>query len=91
MPLALAQAAAVITGQRITYPHDLARMRALPAEQYLAHTEEDPYPHAVPAAILLSLDAARTSDTTGIANALINLASLLSPQECPAHYCIPPL
>ena len=83
LPLALAQAAAVITAQRLSYPAYLARLRALPVGEYLARTDEDPYPRAVAAAILLSLRAACDSDTTGLAAPVMDGIALLSPAGVP--------
>lgn len=84
LPLALAQASAVIRAQRLTYPTYLRRLRTLPVEEYLARSTEDPYPHAAAAAILLSLQAAEGSDPTGGVGAqLMNLIAVLSPAGAP--------
>lgn len=83
LPLALAQAAAVIAAQRLSYEAYLARLRAVPVQQYLPRTEEDPYPHAVAAAILVSLRDTCASDTTGVARPLMDLIALLSPAGVP--------
>ena len=61
LPLALDQAAAVIAGQHLGYAAYLAKLRALPAEDYLVRredAEEQPYPPGVAEAVLLSLEAA---------------------------------
>ena len=79
LPLALAQAAAVINSQRLDYPTYIARLRALPVGYYLTRASEDPYPHGAAAAILLALDAACGGDSTGFARALMNLIAWLSP------------
>jgi hypothetical protein len=79
LPLALAQAAAVITAQHITYSTYLYRLRTFPLTQYLTRTEQDPYPYAVAAAILISLQTACDSDATGLAAPLMNMIALLSP------------
>ena len=79
LPLALAQAAAVITGQRISYATYLDRLRELPLSQYLTRTQQDSYPYAVAATIILSLQAACDSDSTGLGAPLMNLISVLSP------------
>ena len=56
LPLALAQAAAVIAGQHLGYGTYLERLRALPVAQYLTRDAGQPYPHGVAEAVLLSLD-----------------------------------
>jgi NB-ARC domain/RIP homotypic interaction motif len=47
LPLALAQAAAVIKAQRLTYPVYLARLRAYPTGRYLPAAKGDGYPRGV--------------------------------------------
>ena len=78
LPLALAQAAAVITTERLTYGAYLRRLREHPARRYLTATEEDPYLYGVADAILLSQRTARDTDPTGLAIPLIDLISLLA-------------
>jgi tetratricopeptide (TPR) repeat protein len=78
LPLALAEAAAVIAAQRLTYPRYLARLRAHPAQQYLRAAKGDPYPRGVAEAILLSVDAVTASDPTGLSRNLLDIVSLLS-------------
>ena len=56
LPLALAQAAAVIRGQHLAYGTYLERLRALPVGEYLTRDAGQPYPHGVAEAVLLSLD-----------------------------------
>ena len=58
LPLALAQAAAMIKNQQIPYAVLLERLRQLPVAEYLARSEGDPYPRSVAATILLALQAA---------------------------------
>ncbi len=65
LPLALAQAAAVIAGQRIGYSTYLARLRALPIGEMLRAEEAGQYPRGV-AAVLLSVEGARAEDDTGV-------------------------
>lgn len=77
-PLALAQAAAVIAGQRLTYGVYLERLRAFPAERYLPPARDDPYPHGVAEAILMSVYAALGIDRTGLCGPLLAIISLLS-------------
>ena len=78
LPLALAQAAAVINAQRLSYQTYLDRLRAFHIAGYLIRPAEDPYPHAVAAAILLARQAAQESDLTGMAAPVMDLMSLLS-------------
>ena len=78
LPLALAQAAAVIDAQRLSYQTYLDRLRAFPIAGYLSRPAEDPYPLTVAAAILLSQQAAQESDVTGMAAPVMDLVSLLS-------------
>ena len=78
LPLALAQAAAVIAAQRLDYAAYLARLRIKPVEDLLLRTGTDRYPHGLAAAVLLSLDAVRAGDGAGVCGAVMNLVSVLS-------------
>ena len=80
LPLALAQAAAVIAAQHLGYQVYLDRVRAYPTGRYLARAKGDPYPRGVAEAIGLSVDAVTSADPTGLAGHLLDLISLLSPQ-----------
>ena len=79
LPLALAQAAAVIAVQHLPYQAYLARLRAVPVQDYLKKRAPDPYPYGTAEAILLALEAATAGDETGLCQGLMNLISLLSP------------
>ena len=57
LPLAVAQAAAVIVGQQLSYGTYLERLRRLPVADLLVPEEAGDYPRGVAAAVLLSLDA----------------------------------
>ena len=59
LPLALAQAAAVIASQHLSYGTYLDRLRRLPVADLLAAEEAGQYPRGVAAAVLLSLDTVR--------------------------------
>jgi tetratricopeptide (TPR) repeat protein len=83
LPLALAQAAAVIKSQRISYTTYLEQLRHLPIDDYLPRTSEDPYPHATAAAILLSLQAVDAADSSGLTRPLMGVIALLSPAGVP--------
>ena len=67
LPLALAQAAAVIASQHLDYGTYLERLRRLPVGELLGAEEAGQYPRGVAAAVLLSLDAVRAGDGTGAA------------------------
>lgn len=79
LPLALAQAAAVIQAQRLDYPTYLERLRNYPVQDYLPPAKNDPYPRGVAEAILLSIDAITADDRTGLCRDLLLFVSLLSP------------
>ena len=78
LPLALAQAAAVIAGQRLQYGTYLERLRALPAEKSLLAEKAGQYPRGVAAAVLLSIEAVQADDDTGAAVAVMELLAVLS-------------
>ena len=78
LPLALAQAAAVIARQRLGYATYLDRLRRLPAGEYLARVQADPYPHGVAGAVLLSMDSAGATDYSGLNGTVLDLIAVLS-------------
>jgi tetratricopeptide (TPR) repeat protein len=78
LPLALAQAAAVIAAQHLDYLAYLARLRAVPVQDALKRTTGDPYPHGVAEAIVLALAAVADGDPAGLCAGLINAVALLS-------------
>jgi tetratricopeptide (TPR) repeat protein len=78
LPLALAQAAALIAAQYLTYATYLDRLRRLPVTELLPAEEAGEYPAGVPAAVLLSLDAVRTGDRGAACGAVMELAAVLS-------------
>jgi tetratricopeptide (TPR) repeat protein len=79
LPLALAQAAAVIAAQHLSYPVYLGRLRGYPAEKYLPRAKGEPYPRGVAEAIGLSVDAVTDDDPAGVCGTLLEVISLLSP------------
>jgi len=83
LPLALAQAAAVIKAQRLSYPVYLTRLRDYPTQRYLPQAKGDRYPRGVAEAILLSIDAVTAADPSGICAELLAVISLLSPEGVP--------
>jgi tetratricopeptide (TPR) repeat protein len=78
LPLALAQAAAMISAQQLGYPVYLARLRTVPARDSLKHATGEPYPQGTAEAIVLALDAAADDDPTGLCQGLVNVVALLS-------------
>ena len=83
LPLALAQAAAVIAAQHLDYPAYLQRLRATPVEELLLRESAGRYPHGLAAAVLLALDAVRAGDGTGVCGAVMDLVSVLSAAGVP--------
>lgn len=79
LPLALAQAAAVIAGQRLGYGTYLGRLRAMSAGELLRAEEAGQYPRGVAAAVLLSVEDVHAHDNTGAGVAVMELAAVLSP------------
>ena len=78
LPLALAQAAAVIAAQHLSYATYLERLRRLPVAQLLAAEEAGQYPMGVAAAVLLSLDHVRAGADGGACMAVMDLLAVLS-------------
>jgi tetratricopeptide (TPR) repeat protein len=81
LPLALAQAAAIIgPGRRYpTYRKYLQALDRTPTATLLPHTPGDPYPYGLAETILLSLDDLRLSDPRGRARHLLDLLAVLAP------------
>jgi len=78
LPLALAQAAAVIAGQHLSYGTYLERLRALPVAEYLIGGPGQLYPRGVAEAVLLSLEAVRAGDRAGACSGVMELMAVLS-------------
>ena len=78
LPLALAQAAAVIASQHLSYGTYLERLRRLPVAELLAAEEAGQYPRGVAAAVLLSLAAIRAGEDGGACAAVMDLLAVLS-------------
>ena len=79
LPLALAQAAAVISAQHLAYGAYLERLRSLPLADYLGTAPNEPYLSSLAQAILLSIAAVTASDPTGLCAPLLDLVAVLSP------------
>ena len=78
LPLALAQAAAVIAAQHLSYATYLERLRRLPVADLLAAEEAGQYPRGVAAAVLLSLDHVRAGADGEACTAVMGLLAVLS-------------
>ena len=79
LPLALAQAAAVIAAQHLDYPAYLARLRAVPVQDLLKRATGDPYTHSAAEAMSCwPWTRWPTGDPTGLCRGLINLVALLA-------------
>ena len=78
LPLALAQAAAVIASQHLDYGTYLERLRRLPVGDLLVAEEAGQYPRGVAAAVLLSLDTVRAGDQGAACGAVMDLLAALS-------------
>ena len=78
VPLALAQAASVITGQSLSYGVYLERLRAVPVEEALSQEVGLPSVPGATQAVLLSLEAVRAADQTGTCTRVIEFLSVLS-------------
>jgi hypothetical protein len=78
LPLALAQAAAVIRSQHLGYGTYMERLRSLAVADYLIPGAGQPYPHGAAEAVLLSLHAVQASDRAGACAAVMETLSVLS-------------
>ena len=78
LPLALAQAAAVIVSQHLDYRTCLERLRAFPGDEYLVRAEGDRFARGLAAAVLLSLDAVAAGGTVGLPGTVMSCSVVLS-------------
>ena len=78
LPLALALAAAVIAGQNLGYGAYLDWLRAAPARVPPIQEEGRPSSHGIADAALLSLEAIRTGDKTGLCTQVMETMAVLS-------------
>ena len=83
LPLALAQAAAVIADQYLGYGTYLDRLHGMPVGELLRPVEAGQYPRGVAAAVLLSLEGVRAGDDTGACTAVMELLAVLSAAGVP--------
>lgn len=78
-PLGLAQAAATIRRQHLTYPVYLERLRQVPVAALLGSVPGGDYPHPAAAALLLSIQSTEGSDPAGVVRRLLQVMAVLSP------------
>ena len=81
LPLALAQAAAVMAGRREGHETYLKQLRAVQAKRCLAQGQEkdqQPYPLGVVEAILLSTEAVRSDSPKGVCSGVLEIMAVLS-------------
>ena len=83
LPLGLAQAAATIGRQHLTYPAYLERLRQVPVWELLGRGAGEDYPHATGAALLLSVQATEAGDPAGLTGWLLRILAALSPDGVP--------
>jgi hypothetical protein len=79
LPLGLAQAAATIRRQHLTYPAYGERLRRVPVATLLGRVPGGDYPLPVAAALLLSITAAEEDDLTELVNLVLRVLAMLSP------------
>jgi DNA-binding SARP family transcriptional activator len=78
LPLGLAQASAVIAGQRMTYQEYLQRLRQVPVARLLGRLPGGDYPRATAAALLLNVAAAEEEDLLGLTGRLLRVVAVLA-------------
>jgi len=78
LPLALSLAAPLIAGRRPGYGWYLDRLQATSADVSLTRDDGQPYPPGVAEAVLLSLQAVRTADRTGLCTRVMEIMAVLS-------------
>ena len=79
LPLTLSLAAPLIAGRHLGYRRYLDRLRATPVDVYLTGDDGQPYPPGIARAVLLSLQAVRAADRTGICTRIMEIIAVLSP------------
>ena len=78
LALPLALAAPVIAGQHTGYAGYLDRLQTMPADTSLIGDDGQPYPPGFARAVLLSLQAVRAADRTGVCTRVMEILSVLS-------------
>ncbi|YCK34189.1 tetratricopeptide repeat protein [Actinomadura sp. ATCC 39365] len=81
LPLALAQAAALIARRRLDYAIYLELLRSFPLERYLTRSDYDPYPAGTAETILLSVMQFEASRQDG--SLLLSVLGVLAPSGVP--------
>jgi hypothetical protein len=81
LPLALALAAPVIAGGHLGYGWYLDQLQAMSADVSLTGDDGQPYPPGVAQAVLLSLQAVRAADQTGVCTRVMDIVAMLSTAE----------
>jgi tetratricopeptide (TPR) repeat protein len=79
LPLALAQAAATIRRQHLTYPTYLERLRRVPTTTLLGTIPGGDYSRPAAEALLLSIQVTEASDPAGLTGRLLRVVAALSP------------
>jgi len=91
LPLALAQVAAVVRSQHLSYATVLGRIRAVPLDRLLTRLSGDPYPRGAAEAVMLALRSVAEADR--LAWPLVGLIAILSPagisRDLLHHYADP--
>ena len=85
LPLGLAQASAVIVGQRLAYREYLQRLSDVPVAQLLGRLPGGDYPRATAAALLLNVAAAEADDLSGLTGRMLRIVALLSAEGVRRH------
>ena len=78
LPLALAQAATVISQQSLDYATYQRRLHRAPAAKYLTRHAGDPYPRGAVEAIALAIHSVEDQDDSGLTRLIMGLLSVLS-------------
>jgi tetratricopeptide (TPR) repeat protein len=78
LPLALAQAAALISEQRLKYETYLQRLHEFPLKKYLVRPFGGPYSRGTASAILLSLTSVEDDRAASLSKPLIELLAVLA-------------
>ncbi len=79
LPLPLALAASVMAGQHGRYGWYMDRLQAMPVDISLTRDDGQPYPLSLVRTVLLSLQAVRAADRTGVGIRVLEIMAGLSP------------
>ena len=78
LPLPLAQAAAVISAERLEYGAYLKRLHALQVGEYLGREDRLAYPRNLAEAVLVSLESVLATDQSGLCTRMMQIIAVLS-------------